>query len=165
MTRRRGLENRYTVIPRTLVFIFNGNRVLLINQTNRDKFGYDKWNGVGGHIEKGENPLEAAKREVYEETGLKINDLKLKYISLLDEKENIGICLFIFAGHSKIIEILQSNEGTVKWFPLDEISKLNLVGDVPKLLDLIRKSTNRSSVKILDYSFSKKGNLYIHVAG
>ena len=28
-----------------------------------------KWDHVGGHVEKGENPLAAAKRELFEETG------------------------------------------------------------------------------------------------
>lgn len=165
MGSKRGVDNRYKVIPRTLVFIINGNRVLLINQSNRDKFGYDKWNGVGGHIERGENPLEAAIREVYEETGLKIKDLKLKYISLVDENENTGVCLFIFLGYSRKTKTLQSNEGVINWFPICDLSNLDLVKDVPKLLELIIKSINCSSVKILNYSLSKKGYLRIDVIG
>ena len=33
---------------------------------------YDRWVQPGGHIEDNETPEEAAMREVYEETGLKI---------------------------------------------------------------------------------------------
>ena len=35
-----------------------------------------KWVGVGGKIEKGESPEECAVREVFEETGLKAEELK-----------------------------------------------------------------------------------------
>lgn len=49
------------------VFIVNKGRVLL---RKHDK--YKKWLSVGGHIELGEDPTEAALREVKEEVGLSI---------------------------------------------------------------------------------------------
>lgn len=45
---------------------------------------FDKWMQPGGHIEKFENPVEAAVREVNEETGLDIGFLKEK-VNRLDE--------------------------------------------------------------------------------
>jgi len=33
------------------------------------------WESVGGHIETGESPLEAEKRELYEETGLDVVEI------------------------------------------------------------------------------------------
>ena len=41
----------------------NGNFVLPFHKKSQ------KWDWVGGFVEKGENPLEAAKRELFEETG------------------------------------------------------------------------------------------------
>ena len=38
--------------------------------------GYDTWGLVGGHVEFGESPEETAKREVYEETGLRIDSVE-----------------------------------------------------------------------------------------
>lgn len=38
------------------------------------------WKGItfpGGHVEKGESFIDSAKREVFEETGLKVDNLKL----------------------------------------------------------------------------------------
>lgn len=49
------------------VFIVHNNRVLL---RKHDK--YDLWLGVGGHIDLGEDPNEAAVREVKEEVGLDV---------------------------------------------------------------------------------------------
>ncbi len=45
---------------------------MLIDRTN-PPFGFA---GVGGHIDEGENPEEAIKREVEEESGLKVNSFK-----------------------------------------------------------------------------------------
>ncbi len=49
------------------VFVVHKNKVLL---RLHDK--YNKWLGVGGHIDLGEDPNEAAMREVKEEVGLDI---------------------------------------------------------------------------------------------
>lgn len=58
-------------------FIVHGNRVLL-----RMHEKYRIWLGVGGHIEPGEDPSEAAIREAKEETGLDI--------ALVGDKPDIG---------------------------------------------------------------------------
>jgi len=163
--KKKGIKNRYKVIPRTLVFISNRGRFLLINQASQEKIGYERWNGVGGHVEKGENPLEAAKREVYEETGLIISNLKLKYISLVEGDENTGVCLFIFQGYSNNLKLLKSNEGKINWFSIPELNNLKTMADVPQLIELINKSVDDSSVNILIYSSSKNEELRIDVLG
>lgn len=45
----------------------SGEHVLLVRK-NRPKWQAGKLNGVGGHIEQGESPLDAMVREFYEET-------------------------------------------------------------------------------------------------
>lgn len=58
-------------------FLFDrsSKNVLLIKK-NRPEWQNGKLNGVGGHIEKGEKPIEAMIREFKEETGLLITNWK-----------------------------------------------------------------------------------------
>lgn len=60
-----------------LGFLFNTkqNHVLLIKK-NRPDWQAGKLNGIGGHIETGESPIQAMIREFKEETGLLYEDWK-----------------------------------------------------------------------------------------
>jgi 8-oxo-dGTP diphosphatase len=53
-----------------VVFSLKGGRLLLSRHRERLT-----WETQGGHIEPGETPLEAARRELYEESGAKAFDL------------------------------------------------------------------------------------------
>ena len=58
-------------------FIFHDNKVLLVHHNK-----LDLWLPVGGHIEKDETPDQALAREIYEETGLKIEILNKNNIPI-----------------------------------------------------------------------------------
>src|SRR5258707_5854402 len=55
----------------SFILAFSGDRLL---QTHLVKRG---WDLVGGHIEPGESPEEAARREAYEEAGARLGPLHL----------------------------------------------------------------------------------------
>lgn len=67
------MENRIKKLEHYVMgFVFNThrNKVLLIEKRRPDWMA-GRWNGIGGHIEKGETPYEAIVRECNEETGYK----------------------------------------------------------------------------------------------
>ena len=62
-----------------IALIRNGLGQILISKRNDSHVpkAHNKWALIGGKIEYGENPIEALIREVKEETGLTISDIKL----------------------------------------------------------------------------------------
>jgi len=60
----QGITNdRYTIIPRTAIFLRRGDLVLLLKGAPTKRLWANKYNGLGGHVESGEDLLSAAKRE------------------------------------------------------------------------------------------------------
>jgi 8-oxo-dGTP diphosphatase len=59
-------QGRFSVIPRTLIFITHGDKILLIKGSPFKRLWANQYNGIGGHIEKGEDVLSAARRELRE---------------------------------------------------------------------------------------------------
>ena len=68
-------QHRYMLIPRTLIFVTHEDQLLLIQGAPGKRLWAGRYNGIGGHVEQGEDFLSAAKRELDEETGL--NDIDL----------------------------------------------------------------------------------------
>ncbi len=61
-----------------VVFVVDaGGRLLMQHRTADAKMSPNQWAMPGGRIEPGEEPVEAARREVYEETGLRVDGLRL----------------------------------------------------------------------------------------
>lgn len=129
-------ENRYKLIPRTLIFITRDNQLLLIKGANNKQLWANKYNGIGGHVERGENILSAAKRELHEESGLVSDDLWLCGVVTVDTGQNTGIGIFIFRGEATKGELKRSKEGSLEWIEKSKYSDLPLVED---LYDLIPK--------------------------
>ncbi len=108
-------RQRYTVIPRTLVFITRDERVLLLRGAPTKRIWANKYNGIGGHIERDEDIYSAALREVREETGLEVDDLRLVGLINIDGDQPTGIMLFVFTADRRSGEPIPSEEGALEW--------------------------------------------------
>jgi 8-oxo-dGTP diphosphatase len=128
---------RYQVIPRVLVFVFNEGDVLLLRGAPTKRIWANCYNGVGGHVEAKEDVYSAARRETREETGLDVYDLRCRGMINIDAGQETGILLTIFTARSDERQTVPSEEGVLEWVPLGGIQQLDLVADVPVLLNRI----------------------------
>jgi 8-oxo-dGTP diphosphatase len=124
----------WMTIPRTLCFIANGGDVLLIKRAAHKRVFPGRYDGIGGHLERDEDPRSGAIREIREETGLTARDLRLRGISNIDAGQDVGILLFIFTAVSDSRVLADCDEGTLHWVPIADAHNLPLVEDLPILL-------------------------------
>ncbi len=126
---------RYTVIPRTLIFLTCGESVLLLRGSPTKRLWAGKYNGLGGHVEPGETPYAAAARELYEEAGVRGVALELRAVVHVELPEPPGVMLFVFVGKApRNVELRPSDEGTPVWIDVRELHRYPLVEDLPLLL-------------------------------
>jgi 8-oxo-dGTP diphosphatase len=129
------VDNRWLVIPRTLCFVRNGDDILLMKRAAHRRVFPNRYNGVGGHIERDEDPFTSARREIKEETGLDVRELRLCAVYNIDAGEATGILLFVFTALSDSREFRDPGiEGRLHWIARDRVMQLDLVEDLPQLL-------------------------------
>lgn len=158
MNQQGSMNNRYTLIPRTIIFVRKGDEVLLLKGAPTKKIWAGKYNGLGGHIERGEDVISSARRELFEEAGITA-DLWLCGTVIVDAGET-GICLFVICGENPQGEIQESKEGKAEWIKKESIADLPVVEDLPVLLNKI-SSMNQNDPPFSARSFYEDDKLKI----
>lgn len=136
---RHFCASAYVIDPET-------KKILLVKHKK-----WNKWVQPGGHLEHNEFPEEAAIRETFEETGIKIKLLGerfpreedfIKPLGIQKNRTETGIHLdFIYPAipinHK---ELIISNESTnIGWFSREQLETLNVFPDIKITMDYILK--------------------------
>lgn len=102
------------------------------------------WEGIafpGGKVELGESIIPSVKREVYEETGLKLKTVRICGVKDWYDKrlkERQLIILFISDDYSGDL-IRETSEGKVYWINEENLKNKKLADDFDKLLEVFNK--------------------------
>jgi 8-oxo-dGTP diphosphatase len=114
----------------TLVYLVKGDQTLMIHRVKKENdIHQDKYNGLGGKLEKGETPLQCAIREVKEESNLDIQDIKFKGHLLFPNFDGIGNDwqVFLYRADAFTGELVKENrEGNLVWIDNDKMTDLPL---------------------------------------
>ena len=123
-------------IPVTLTnmcMVRNGDYVLVQDRTD------PHWPGVtfhGGHIESGESFAASVVREVYEETGLTIENPRLCGVKEWENSDGSRYIVLLYKTDRFSGKIRSSHEGKVCWAALSSLPSLQLSLDFEKLLEV-----------------------------
>lgn len=112
----------------TLCYIEKDNSILMLHRVKKENDIHEgKWNGLGGKLELGESPQECAIREVKEECGLNVKNPILKGMLTFPKfAKDEDWYVFVFVIKEFDGELMESNEGNLKWIPKSELLNLNL---------------------------------------
>ena len=161
-------STRWLVSARTLIFLTRGDEILLMKRSAKKRIFPGRYNGLGGHLERDEDPLAGALRELAEEAGLPPQHLELRAITHIDAGGPHGVLVFVFCGEcaTRDLPIRQSEEGELSWLPISQLSELDLVEDLPHLLPRILAESSPSAAPLFAHlSYDKVDRLLIRFHG
>jgi 8-oxo-dGTP diphosphatase len=112
----------------TLCYLRQNGKTLMVHRIKKPNDIHEgKWNGLGGKFEPGETPEECARREIFEESGLRVKKLVLKGLltfPLFARDEDWYA--FVFVATDFEGSLIESPEGTLQWIDDSKLTDLNL---------------------------------------
>ena len=114
----------------------NGN-VLVQDRLNPD------WPGItfpGGHVEPGESFTVSVIREVFEETGLTVEDPTLCGTKQFQTKSGARYVVFFYKASKYHGTLRSSDEGNVFWLPRNELANQVLAPDMMEMVQVMESA-------------------------
>ena len=125
-------------------FIESQQQLLLLKTDNAHKFQNKVWGAPGGKLEPGELPIQAAVREIFEETGLSLVLTQLHFVTQLyvragDFDYNLYIYKTILNTPINEIQIIINSQehNDFMWIAPKEALQLSLISGEKELIEFL----------------------------
>ena len=121
-------------------FLLNQGKILILKRSETVKTMKNMWSGISGIIENDEEPLTRAKIEIFEEVGIKENEIKLLKIGneidiISPQYKNHQWHGFTFLFETYYLEIKTNRENSdFKWINPVELKEFDIVPSLEKVL-------------------------------
>lgn len=159
-----GSEQRHRVIPRVLCFVTHGSDVLLLQGGPGKRLWAGLYNGLGGHLEAGEDVQSAVLREVKEESGLDVHAVRLRCVVHADAGDPLtGILFFVFTAVASGTQVVPSREGELAWFPIAALPAAGMVEDLPILLPRVFAMGPTDPPFFAHYAYDDRDRLIVRI--
>lgn len=117
------MKAQYIIVNGILEY---GNQVLVAKRSLNRKIAPGKYHLPGGHVEFGESPVEAIKREFFEEFELDVAVASVfqTFSYVIEDSHTVGICFLLsFDGDISVMNIDPSENDKVTWLANDAFTK------------------------------------------
>ena len=128
---------------------YAGNVLMLHRNKKQNDINEGKWIGIGGKFLENESPEECMLREVYEETGICLDNWKYRGIVTFVPDACEGEYMHIFTAKASSDKFTPCTEGTLKWIKKSKILSLNLWEGDRIFLKLLEENEPFFSLKLI----------------
>ena len=141
----------------SLCYIERDNQYLMLHRIKKEHDeNAGKWIGVGGKFEEGESPEDCMLREVKEETGLSLLSWRFRGIITFSYGSWETEYMHLFTADSFSGQLIDCDEGVLKWVDKDELLSLPLWEGDKVFLKLLKTDCPFFSLKLC---YDDEGNL------
>jgi 8-oxo-dGTP diphosphatase len=136
------------------IFVRKDGKYLLLKRSLQKKYAPGFIHPIGGKVDLNENPYTAAQREVFEEAGIKVKNMRLEAV-IMEIKpvkgENENWLIFHFSADYDSGEILTTEEGEFLLLDIKEMPNQDLFPSVKPIIDNILNSKDGTVFFTVEY--------------
>ena len=134
----------------TLCYIQRAGCYLMMHRVKKSQDeNAGKWIGIGGHVEENEAPEEGMRREIAEETGLTVSNLRLRGIITFILPDWGNELTFLYTADTEKEALPECPEGVLKWVPVQDVPNLPLWEGDRVFLPLLQSREDCFSLKLI----------------
>ena len=131
------MARKETCVLTNMCMVYDGDRILVQDRKNPD------WPGItfpGGHVEPGESFVDSCVREVWEETGLKISNVKLCGVKQWTHRDGeYRYIVLFFKTDTFTGELKSSGEGEVFWIERSTLNQYTLADGFDSMIEVFEQ--------------------------